>query len=348
MNRLVQWALLLIPLDIAADLWGLGAFWLFLLSAAALVPLAYVIGEATEAAGEHTGPTVAGLLNASFGNAPELIIALFAVDRGLFEFVRGSLVGSVVSNLLLVLGVTIIAGRSGRLDRQSAITSLAQTTSATLLFLVPAAAHGWDHADRRFLPGPTLPVVVVLLVAYVVITVRSVRMRGRAHQTGTPGEAVAEEEVAGWSLGRSLTVLAGAAAATAFVSEVLTGSVEAFSRTAGLDDFFVAAVIVAIVGNAAEHGGAIVIAVRGKLGLATEIAFSSSAQVALFVIPAVVLLSLAINPLPLAFRPAELAAMGLAVVVPAVAVVRGNVTRADGAGLCLAYAAVVAGFYAVA
>ena len=343
MRALIWWSLLLVPVDIGADVAGVSGFWLFMLSAAALVPLAYVIGEATEQAGEHTGPAIAGLLNASFGNAPELIISLFAVDRGLFQFVRGSLVGSVVSNLLLVLGATIVVGRRGTLNRSSGLASLAQTTFATVLFLIPAFAYGWRSGTTRFLPVATLPIAGVLLVVYVFITVRETLRHSRAHRASR-GELPVDAD---WSLRRALLMLAGAAAATAFVSEVLTGSVEQFSRTVGLDDFFVAAVIVALVGNAAEHGGALVIASRGKLDLASEIAFSSSAQVATFVIPFVVLVSLVLRPLPLAFRPFELAALAVAITVPGIAVIRGRVGRVEGAVLVAAYAAVAAGFYVV-
>src|SRR5919199_422216 len=176
----VMWlAAVLVLVDVVADLLAgrlhIGGTWLFAVSVVALVPLAFVIGEATEQVGEHTGPGIAGLLNATFGNAPELIIALFAVDRGLFEFVRGSLTGSVVSNLLLVLGASIAAGRVGSLDRRRGAGWLVQTAVASCLFVIPAVAHGWDGGDRRFLAGPTVPVVVVLLVAYVVMTTRHVR-----------------------------------------------------------------------------------------------------------------------------------------------------------------------------
>ena len=344
--RVLLWSsLALVPVDIVADLAGVSGSWLFVLSAAALVPLAYVIGEATEQAGEHTGPAIAGLLNASFGNAPELIIAQLAVNRGLFDFVRGSLTGSVVSNLLLVLGATLLASRgSGELNRRTGYVALLQTLAAGALFVLPAAAHGWRHADDRLLPAVTLPVVVVLLLGYTVITVAGVIRQRREHRARR-GTAPVD---AAWSMRRAVIVLGLAAAATAFVSEVLTGSVEEFTKAAGLPEFFVAAVIVALVGNAAEHGGAVVIAWRGNTELAAEIPLSSSAQVALLVIPVVVLLSLVINPLPLAFRPVELISIGAAVAVPAAVLARGRASRWLGGTLCLAYAGIAAGYYVAA
>jgi Ca2+:H+ antiporter len=274
-----------------------------------------------------------------------LIISLFAVDRGLFDFVRGSLTGSVVSNLLLVLGATLLASRGGSLNRRTGTIALVQTAVAAAAFVIPAAAHHFDHADRRFLAGATIPVAAVLLLAYVVITARGVVEQRREYQ-GRTAPAPADE--GGWSLGKAITVLAVAAGATAFVSEVLTGSVEDFTRSAGLPEFFVAAVIVALVGNAAEHGGAIVIASRGNVELAAEIPFSSSAQVALLVIPAVVLLSLVIRPLPLAFRPVDLLSIAVSVLVPAVILARARADRWAGGALCLSYAAVAAGYYVAA
>ena len=344
MRALLWWSLLLVPVDLVADLAGASGTVLFALSAASLVPLAYVIGEATEQAGEHTGPAVAGLLNASFGNAPELIIALFAVQRGLADFVRGSLTGSVVSNLLLVLGATLVVGRAGVLNRRTGFTWLAQTALAVVLFVLPAAAHGFDGHDSRPMAAITVPIAVVLLALYVVLTARSVvRERGR-HLAERDEERVE----AAWSFRASMLVLGMSAVATAFVSEILTGSVEDFSRTVRLDEFFVAAVIVAVVGNAAEHGGAVVIASRGNVELAAEIPLSSSAQVALFVVPLVVLVSYAMTPLPLAFRPVELATMAVAVVLPAAVVARGRGSRWWGAALLAAYAAAAAGYYLAA
>jgi Ca2+:H+ antiporter len=222
-----------------------------------------------------------------------------------------------------------------------------QTALAVALFVVPAAAHGWDPDDSRAMVGLTAPVAGVLLLLYVVVTGIGVVRQRRAH-IAHRAQGGAEPAAGGWSFARSITTLALAALATAFVSEILTGSVEEFSRAAGLEEFFVAAVIVALVGNAAEHGGAVVIAARGNVELAAEIPLSSGAQVALFVIPVVVLVSYAINPLPLAFRPVELLTMAAAVVFPAIVAARGRASRPLGAMLCCTYAAVAAGYYLAA
>jgi len=308
---------------------------LFVLASASLIPLAWLIGEATEHAGEHVGPGIGGFLNASFGNAPELIIALFAIGNGLPEVVRGSLAGSVVSNILLVLGLAMLVGpdRSG-LDRRSLVLQLTLVLVAVVLFLVPSVPGFHGDPERHVLALVTLPVAIVLLALYLGVTVWNLRQHRAAHHEEADSQA--------WSLSRALFALAAATAVTALISEILVHSLHGFAKTAGLSEFFISFVIVAIVGNAAEHGGAIVIAHRGKLELASEIAISSSAQVAVFVVPVAALVSFLISPaLPLTFRPLELIAMGGAAAGVAL-VVRDGVSRRWEGGLLIAAYGVVA------
>jgi Ca2+:H+ antiporter len=310
----------------------------FVLAAISLIPLAWLIGEATEHAAEHTGPGIGGFLNATFGNAPELIIALIAVNEGLTDVVRGSLTGSVVSNLLLVLGAALLAGGRGDLDRLSSFLSLGLIALATVLFLIPSVA-GWNgDPDTHGLAQVSVAISVVLLVVYIVVTWYSLRRHRTMH-------VASDGDVEAWSLRGSLLALAGATAVTALVAEILVGSLETFAEQVGLSDFFVAAVIVAIVGNAAEHGGAIVVASRGKIALAAEIALSSAAQVAVFLIPAVALLSWLIEPLSLSFRPVEIAALAGSVAYTALVLSGGGSSRGRGAALLAGYAVIVLGFY---
>jgi len=309
----------------------------FVISALALIPLAWLIGEATEHAAEHTGPGIGGFLNATFGNAPELIIALIAVHEGLTEVVRGSLTGSVVSNLLLVLGAALVAGGRGELDRFSSFIAFGLLAFATVLFLIPSIPS-WDgDPDRDSLAGLTVPVSIVLLVVYVGVTWFLLRRHSSMH-------VASGDEIGAWSLRTALVALALATVATAFVAEILVGSLEVFSEKAGLSQFFVAAVIVAIVGNAAEHGGAVVVAFRGKIALAGEIALSSAAQVAVFLIPAVALLSWLIEPLALSFRPVEIAALGGSVAFTTLVLFNGHASRLRGILLLLGYVVVVVAF----
>jgi Ca2+:H+ antiporter len=307
---------------------------LFVLAALSLVPLAWLIGEATEHAGEHTGPRVGGLLNASFGNAPEVIIALIAVADNLPDVVRGSMAGSVISNILLVLGAAMLVGRDGDpVNPKSLLRQLGLVLLAVLILLIPSIP-GW-HGDpnRHSLALLSIGPAVFLLAFYLVVTVADLKRRPAHEPTGA----------AGWSLKVSLVVLGVATAATAVISEILVHSLEAFAQAANLSEFFIAVVIVAIVGNAAEHGGAVVIASRGKMELASEIAISSSAQVGLLVIPVVTLISFAsANPLALAFRPVELIGMGVAGVFVAFVIRDGRARRWEGATLIAVYAAFAA------
>ena len=319
---------------------GAGDVVLFVLSACALVPLAWLIGEATEHAGEHTGPGIGGFLNATFGNAPELIIALLAISQGLPNVVRGSLAGSVASNILLVLGVALAVGRNARIDLRSLTLQLVLVVFATLAFLVPSIPGFHGDPDRHSLAIASIPVSIVLLVVYGVVILDNLRRHRRAHQ-----EAETEPHDTAWSLPASLVVLGIATIATAFVSEILVHTLDHFADAAHLSELFVSAVIVAIVGNAAEHGGAIVIARRGKMKLATEIAVSSSAQVSMLVVPAVCLLSFVVKPaLPLAFRPIELIAMGASAFFVAIVIRDGWVRRWEGAMLIAVYAGLVVAF----
>ena len=333
-RKILTFLLILGPISVVLAHTGAGDLTVFAVAALALIPLAWLIGEATEHAAHHTGPGIGGFLNATFGNAPELIIALIAVNNGLTEVVLGSLSGSVIGNLLLVLGFSLLFGGKGDLDRQSSLVSLGLVGLTTALLLIPSIP-GWDgDPQRRALARLSIPVAIVLLIIYVVVTVLALKRHKGLHVSDEP------EEFAGWSFAFSLGVLGAATVVTAFVSEALVGSLEVFAEKAGLSEFFVAAVIVAIVGNAAEHGGAVVVAAKGNIKLAAEIALASSAQVAVFLIPAVALVSWALTPLALSFRGVEIAALAGAVVLTTLTLWGGRSSRFRGGLLTAAYVAV--------
>jgi Ca2+:H+ antiporter len=310
---------------------------LFVFSAFTLVPLAWLIGEATGHAAQHTGAGVGGFLNASFGNAPELIIALLALNQGLPEVVRASLIGSVVSNLLLVFGVTQIAGpRLGLLDRGSLLSQLGLVAVAALVFVATSLlAH--PRGSVSVSASKSVVGAVTLMLAYGVVAGRNLRRHHRMPRSNPSEDA--------WQLRTALVTLGVATIATALVSEILVRSLQRFAHEAHLSEFFIGAVIVAIVGNAAEHGGAVVIARAGNMRLATEIPVASSAQVALVVVPVVTLLSLlSSHPLILAFGWVELAVMSGATSIAIAAAAYGRSSHRTGLLLVVAYGVAVASF----
>jgi len=337
--RRVGFTLLLLgPVVIALDrLHVVGELTLFLFAAAALIPISWLIGEATDNLARYTGPGIGGFLNATFGNAPELIIAIVAVADGLTEIVRASLVGSIVGNLLLVLGFTLLFGRTGTIDRLSAYISLGLVAFAAVLMLVAATPGFHGNPDRRALAELALPIAVLLLIVRVVVTRRALR-RQRALFSSP-------EERDGWTLPTALVVLGVATVVTAFVTETLVGTLRSFADRARLSEFFVAVVIVAIIGNSTEHGSAVLLARRGRVKLAVEISLASSAQIAGLLIPLVVLISWAFEPLALSFRPVELMGIGVAAALPALVLRGGRTTRAGGVILLFAYLVLAVSFY---
>ncbi len=340
MARRLLWASLgLAPITmIIRFVFDVGDVALFVLAAISLIPLAWLIGEATEHAAKQTGPGIGGFLNATFGNAPELIIALFAVNDGLVEVVRGSLTGSVVGNLLLVLGFSLVVAPPKEIDRRSALISIGLVLAATLLFMVVAIPKWNGGTSEHTLEVLSLPVAITLLLVYIGVTAWQLQRHRLLH-------AGADSDESAWPLSVTLLTLGLATAATAVIAEILVGSIETFAERLHLSDFFVAAVIVAIVGNAAEHGGAVIVARRGRVKLATEIAVSSSAQVAVFLIPAVAVLSWAISPLSFAFRPVEIAVMGGAAVLAALVLSQGRSTTWRGLVLIAGYVVAAVVFY---
>ncbi len=337
-SKLLWASLALTPVVLVAHYaLGAGDTLVFVLSAGALVPLAWLVGRATEHVAEHTGPGIGGFVNASFGNAPELIIALIAVGDGLPNVVRGSITGSVVSNLLLVFGLAIFVGGDGELDRRSMLLQLSLVLGAVALLLAPSLPGWHGDPERHVLYVVTLPVASVLFVVYLGITALNLRRHRDAPRRPAATGA--------WDLRVAILALAVTTIATAFVSELLVHSLDAFGRALGLSQFFVAAVIVALVGNAAEHGGAILVAKRGEMRLASEIAVSSAAQVAVFVTPVIALLSWLVGAgLPLSFRPVEIATMAGAAALVVGVVLDGETRRWEGVTLAGAYALAAVGY----
>jgi len=318
-----------IPAAIALELAHADPLLIFGAAALGVIPTAAVMGEATEHLAAKTGPGIGGLLNVTFGNAPELIIALFALREGLQEVVKASIVGSIIGNILLVLGAAMFVGGLKR-DKQTFNRTAASAQSGMLLLaltalILPAVfqlVHGGglpNVAEDRVDFGSDVEklsfgVAIVLMLSYVAGLIFSLKThRGLFN----PFEEETEEEQGGWSMKRSFVALGVAAVLVGVMSEVLVGSITEASDTIGLSEFFVGVFVVAIVGNAAEHWVAVLVAAKDKMDLAVSIAVGSSAQIALFVAPLLVLLSFVVGPEPMAlvFNGYELGGLVFAVLI---------------------------------
>ncbi|HXS47794.1 MAG TPA: calcium/proton exchanger [Solirubrobacterales bacterium] len=347
----------LIPLAVALELAGSSATLVFAASALGIVPTAALMGRATEELAARSGPGIGGLLNVTFGNAPELIIALFALGQGLHEVVKASIIGSIIGNILLVLGAAMLAGGLGRDKQVFSRTSASVQTSMLLLaaaaLLMPAI---FELVEGQGLPKPgaeivnygstvehlSLAVAIVLIATYVLGLVFSLK----THRDIFNPE-YEDEDSWGWSVRTSVIALAIAGVLVGVMSEVLVGSISEASHSAGLSEFFIGVIVVAIVGNAAEHWVAVLVARKDKMDLAVNIAIGSSAQVALFVAPVLVLASIVIGPGPLAlvFNGFELGALLLAVLIANYVTQDGESTWFEGVQLLAVYLVLGIAFY---
>ena len=368
-----------IPIAIVLDILGATAGVSFFTAAIGIIPTAALMGRATEELAERSGPGIGGLLNVTFGNAPELIIALFALAEGLQEVVKASIIGSIIGNVLLVLGAAMVSGGIGRPGQVQKFDRTAASTQSTMLFLAAAALLMpaiFELVEGSGLPsiGPeivdygstvemlSLAVSVVLILCYVAGLFFSLKThsdvfnpRGH-HDSGDAGDASAESDAStdstesdtwGWSVRTSVIALAIAGVAVGVMSEVLVGSISEASESVGLSEFFIGVIVVAIVGNAAEHWVAVLVAFKGKMDLAVNIAIGSSAQVALFVAPVLVFASFAIgpSPMPLVFNGFELGAILLAALIANAVTSEGESTWFEGVQLLAVYAVLAIAFF---
>jgi Ca2+:H+ antiporter len=346
-----------IPIAVALDLLHAGPVLIFATSAIGVIPTAALMGKATEELADRVGPGIGGLLNVTFGNFPELLIAFFALREGLHEVVKASIIGSVLGNVLLVLGAAMLVGGVTR-DRQWFNARAARSQATMLLLasvaLVMPAVFQLVRGGGLPLPGAelvrfsssveglSLTVAIVLLLSYAgglwfsLVTHRDL--------FNPPDDQDDDSEL--WSVKRSVSLLAISGLAVGLMSEILVGSIAETAESVGLTEFFIGAVIVAIVGNAAEHWVAVYVAAKDKMDLAVNIAIGSGAQVALFVGPVLVILSFFVGPqpLPLVFNGFEVAGILLAVIVASHITSQGESTWFEGLMLLAVYAVVVATF----
>jgi Ca2+:H+ antiporter len=322
-----------IPLAVALELGHAAAGLIFFSAALGVIPTAALMGRATEEVAAQSGPGIGGLLNVTFGNAPELIIALFALEAGLQEVVKASIIGSILGNILLVMGAAMLAGgltggrKVQRFDRTAANVQSLMLFLAVAAMVLPAI---FELVEGQGLPGIdqervnfdstvedlSLAVAIVLIGTYLCGLLFSLRTHRELFNPHSDDEE-AHDDTWGWSIRTSVIALATAGIAVGVMSEILVGSIEAASESVGLSQFFIGVIVVAIVGNAAEHWVAVLVAIKDKMDLSVNIAIGSSAQVALFVAPVLVITSffLGPGPMPLVFNGFEIAALVLGVLV---------------------------------
>ena len=324
---------------------------IFFCAAAGIIPTAALMGLATEELAARSGPGIGGFLNVTFGNAAELIIAIFLLAEGLQEVVKASIIGSILGNLLLVLGLSMLVGGVGR--AKQTFNHTAATAQATMLFLAVAAllmpaiyvlanGGGLPSVDAEIVnfgsdvEELSIGVAIVLGITYLAGLLFSLRTH---KDVFNPPYAEHEHHGHGWSVKRSIAMLAIAGAAVGLVSEILVGSISEASESIGISEFFVGVIVVAVVGNAAEHWVAVLVAYKDKMDLAVNISIGSAAQIALFVAPILVLLSFVIgpNPMPLVFNGFELGAVLVAVLIAAYVTQEGESNWFEGVQLLAVY-----------
>jgi Ca2+:H+ antiporter len=319
----------------------------FITACLGVLPLAGAMGEATEHLAHRTGPTVGGLLNATFGNAAELIIALVALRAGLVDLVKASITGSILGNLLLIMGLAIIAGgtnrRELRFNRTNAGMSAGMLCCAVVALVFPALYHGLHSGSAAELSELRMSeaVAVILLITYgcsLFFTLRTHRSMFGAEAHPTDGPV--------WGMGKAVAVLAAATIGVAVESELLVHAASEATEAVGLSPVFLGLIVIPIIGNAAEHAAAVMLARKGQIDLGLQIALGSSTQIALLVAPILVFGGLALGAdMDLVFRPFEVVALGLATLLTAIILLDGETHWFEGVQLLAVYGMVAVGAY---
>jgi Ca2+:H+ antiporter len=353
MTPSLNWLLALIPVTLALDYAGASDPVIFFAAALAIVPIAAMIVRATEQLSTRTGDAVGGLLNATFGNFPELIIATVALKAGLFDMVRASIIGAILANLLLALGIAFLLGGLRKHDQEYNPAAARMYSSMMLIavssLIVPSAF------SRFFAPGETIRaeallnfgLAVVLLVTYGLYLVFMLKTHAATFAAAGGGHSAHDGEGPPWSLPRAIGTLLGASALAALMSEVLVGAAEGTGHALGMTTAFIGIVFVAIVGGAAESGSAIAMGRKDRMDLALGIALGSSIQIALFVAPFLVLISYVIAPRPLelSFNRAETGSLFMAVLLGAIVAGDGRSNWYKGVQLLTVYTLIALMFY---
>jgi Ca2+:H+ antiporter len=351
----INWLLLFIPLTIALEhLAHVSAPVLFFMAAVSIIPIAALIVRATEQIAHRTGDAIGGLLNATFGNAPELIIALVALKAGYLDMVRASLVGAILANLLLALGVGFLMG--GLRFHEQRFNPTAARAYSSMMFLAAVSMTVPSSFSRIFAPNEVIRqeqllnvgIAIMLLVAYGLYILFSLRTHSSAFASLDTEEDTGHHEEL-WSVPRAVISLVVASVMAAWMSEILVGAAEATGKALGMSQVFIGIVFVAVVGGAAESGSAVAMARKNKMDLSVGIALGSCIQIALFVAPILVLASyfIAPQPLELAFSRAEIGSLFMAVLIGALVCGDGQSNWYKGVQLTTVYAIIALMFYLV-
>ena len=352
----MNWLLLFIPLTIGLEhLAHVSAPVLFFMAAVSIIPIAALIVRATEQIAHRTGDAIGGLLNATFGNAPELIIALVALKAGYLDMVRASLVGAILANLLLALGVGFLMG--GLRFHDQRFNPTAARAYSSMMFLAAVSMTVPSSFSRFFAPNEVIRqekllnvgIAIMLLVAYGLYILFSLRTHSSAFASLDTEEADHDHQEELWSVPRAVISLLVASAMAAWMSEILVGAAEATGKALGMSQVFIGIVFVAVVGGAAESGSAVAMARKNKMDLSVGIALGSCIQIALFVAPILVLASyfIAPHPLELAFSRAEIGSLFMAVLIGALVCGDGQSNWYKGVQLVTVYAIIALMFYLV-
>jgi Ca2+:H+ antiporter len=343
----LDWLLVLVPAAIGLEVAGAPDLAIFATSALAILPLAGMIGRATEQLALHTGPRLGGLINATFGNVTELIIAVLLILDDKTEIVKASLTGSILGNLLLVLGISfLVGGLKHQEQHYNANAASVHSTSLVLAvtgLLMPTlfalSADKENLLQREVVSGVVAAVLITLYLAALAFTLVT-----HEHLFRTPSEG----EAAAWSRRRAIVTLLIATGFVALMAEFLVGSLEPALDTLGLSEFFVGLIVIPIIGNAAEHSSAVLFAWRNKVDVTLEIAIGSSTQIALFVAPALVFISLLVgHPMDFVFSIAEVAAVALSTILVFMISADGRSNWLEGAQLTGAYVIMAVSFFFV-
>ena len=344
--KILKYMLVFVPISFIAEFMHVSSSIMFILAALSIIPLAGLMGKGTEEISFYSGPKIGGFLNGTFGNATELIISFFALKEGLFEVVKSSIAGSIIGNILLVLGASMLAGGL-KYKTQTFNKKVVEVSSSMLLFAVvglciPALfTHTVDSSliNTRY-EGLSVIVAIIMFSIYILSLVFS-------FYTHKDIYSVTSEETgtANWGLKKSIMVLVAATVLIAIESEFLVSGIDSITKSFGLSEFFVGIILIPIIGNAAEHSTALVMAMKNKMDVALEIAIGSSLQIILFVTPVLIFMSLLFTPMSIVFNEFELVALIVAILIANRVANDGESNWLEGVQLLAVYAIIAASFF---